>query len=87
MKSLFMALLIGSVMIASAVNAQQAAAPAAPAKTYTFSLTVEETNQVLNVLSTLPWKDANALVTKLVNSAREQDAAPPKPDATPPKKD
>jgi hypothetical protein len=84
MKALFAALLIGFVMIASWGNAQQAAAPA---KVYTFSLTVEETNQVLNVLSTLPWKDANALVTKLVNQAREQDAAPPKQDAAPPKKD
>lgn len=82
MKSLFAIALIGFVLVTASCNAQQAATPAAPAsvKLYTFQLTVEETNQVLNALSALPWKDVNTVVTKVVNQAREQDAPPPKKD-------
>jgi hypothetical protein len=56
-------------------------------KTYTFSLTADQTNVILNHLSELPWKEANPLIQEIVKQVNAQNApkAVEKPATEPPK--
>lgn len=46
-------------------------------KTFTFTLSEQETNLVLGALAEMPFKLSNSLIQKLVESANAQQA--PKP--------
>lgn len=41
-------------------------------KTFTFELTEQEANTVLNSLAEMPFKAVNQLIQKLINSASKQ---------------
>lgn len=51
---------------------------------YTFSVTTDEANVILDTVGGLPWKNVNPLMQKLIGQANEQSkpaigAKPPKP--------
>ena len=72
------------IFVIIAVGITFALAEPAPApKTVTIVLTLEEAQQLLNAEAVLPWKDANALIQKIVAQINPQIVPPPKPEDAP----
>jgi len=81
------------VLLAAATLAILAVpANAADQRTVTWALTVDEVQILINAASTMPWKDVNPLLQRLISQTNGQLAAqnppeppvPTKPEAAPP---
>lgn len=73
-----------AVLAVSVVGAAaQVTGPSAPG--YTFAVTPEEANVVLNQLGEMKWKEINPLIQKLIAQLQSQNrpAVPPPPEKSP----
>jgi len=51
----------------------QGVPPPVPTKTYTFTVSTEELNVILESLAAQPWRAANPVIQKLFQQVKQQD--------------